>query len=190
MNGLHCIPKIRASGIKSIRRIGSSQYGVLGFSWSGNHDKYLPESFMNHQWIQRISLHGYGVLVFISSWLLVKFRRRYVVSSLMDTAIKFISESLRKSDKVYQRIEANSLAINHKLDEMIESLESLPKETNEKDLAKHEINFISDSLRKSDKVYQRIEANSLAINHKLDEMIESLESLPKETNDKDLAKHE
>ncbi|GJV33339.1 hypothetical protein Tco_1393739 [Tanacetum coccineum] len=32
-----------------------------------------------------MSLHGYGVLVFISSWLLVKFRRKYAVSSLIDT---------------------------------------------------------------------------------------------------------
>ncbi|GJV87104.1 hypothetical protein Tco_1531042 [Tanacetum coccineum] len=31
----------------------------------------------------------------------------------------------------------NSLALNHKLDELIESLNSLPKETNEEDLAKH-----------------------------------------------------
>nr|GEX04061.1 hypothetical protein [Tanacetum cinerariifolium] len=53
---------------------------------SGDHDKYLPVSFMNRQWIRRISLHGYGVLVFISSSLLVKFMRRYTVSSLMDTA--------------------------------------------------------------------------------------------------------
>ncbi|GJY33831.1 hypothetical protein Tco_0418300 [Tanacetum coccineum] len=32
----------------------------------------------------------------------------------------------------------NTLALNHKLDELIESLKSLPKETNEEDLAKHE----------------------------------------------------
>ncbi|GJU74082.1 hypothetical protein Tco_1265487 [Tanacetum coccineum] len=32
--------------------------------------------------------------------------------------------------------------------------------------------------------------DSLALNHKLDELIESLKSLPKETNDEDLAKHE
>ncbi|GJX41159.1 reverse transcriptase domain-containing protein [Tanacetum coccineum] len=31
----------------------------------------------------------------------------------------------------------NTLALNHKLDELIESLKSLPKETNEEDLAKH-----------------------------------------------------
>ncbi|GKA48756.1 retrovirus-related pol polyprotein from transposon TNT 1-94 [Tanacetum coccineum] len=67
--------------IRSIRRIGCCQYGVLEFCWSGDHDKYLPK-----QWIRRISSSGYGVLVFISSWLLVKFRRRYAVSSLMDTA--------------------------------------------------------------------------------------------------------
>ncbi|GKC12709.1 hypothetical protein Tco_1009491 [Tanacetum coccineum] len=32
----------------------------------------------------------------------------------------------------------NSLALNHKLDELIESLKSLPMEINEEDLAKHE----------------------------------------------------
>ncbi|GJZ84498.1 putative reverse transcriptase domain-containing protein [Tanacetum coccineum] len=32
----------------------------------------------------------------------------------------------------------NTLALNHKLDELIESLKSLPKETNKEDLAKHE----------------------------------------------------
>ncbi|GJX57746.1 hypothetical protein Tco_0287643 [Tanacetum coccineum] len=32
----------------------------------------------------------------------------------------------------------NTLALNQKLDESIESLKSLPKETNEEDLAKHE----------------------------------------------------
>ncbi|GJT48660.1 hypothetical protein Tco_0974817 [Tanacetum coccineum] len=33
-----------------------------------------------------MNLHGYGVLIFKSSWFLVKFRRRYAVSPLMDTA--------------------------------------------------------------------------------------------------------
>ncbi|GJZ78732.1 hypothetical protein Tco_0643569 [Tanacetum coccineum] len=32
----------------------------------------------------------------------------------------------------------NTLALKHKLDELIESLKSLPKEINEEDLAKHE----------------------------------------------------
>ncbi|GKB75624.1 hypothetical protein Tco_0942519 [Tanacetum coccineum] len=41
---------------------------------------------MNRRWIRRISSSGYGVLLFKSSWFLVKFRRRYAVSSLMDTA--------------------------------------------------------------------------------------------------------
>ncbi|GJY24410.1 hypothetical protein Tco_0398068 [Tanacetum coccineum] len=53
-----------ASGIRSIRCIEEVQYGVLEFSWSGDHDKYLPESFMNLQaQIRRIFLDGYGVLV-------------------------------------------------------------------------------------------------------------------------------
>ncbi|GJY20916.1 hypothetical protein Tco_0393482 [Tanacetum coccineum] len=37
-----------------------------------------------------------------------------------------------------QRIEEESLGLSHKLDEMIELLKSLPKETNEEDLAKYE----------------------------------------------------
>ncbi|GJZ17558.1 retrovirus-related pol polyprotein from transposon TNT 1-94 [Tanacetum coccineum] len=36
--------------------------------------------------VRRMSLHGYGVLVFKSLWFLVKIRRRYAVSPLMDTA--------------------------------------------------------------------------------------------------------
>ncbi|GKA31214.1 hypothetical protein Tco_0717519 [Tanacetum coccineum] len=47
------------------------------------------------------------------------------------------SEALRKSDQVYQNLMENSLALNHKLNELIKSLKSLPKETNKKDLAKH-----------------------------------------------------
>ncbi|GJX89751.1 hypothetical protein Tco_0343077 [Tanacetum coccineum] len=45
------------------------------------------------------------------------------------------SEAFRKSDQVYQNLMENSLALNHELDELIESLKSLPKETNEEDLA-------------------------------------------------------
>ncbi|GJR69537.1 ribonuclease H-like domain-containing protein [Tanacetum coccineum] len=46
-------------------------YKILKFlNESGDHDKYLPESFMNRQWIRRMSLHVYGVLVFMSSWFL------------------------------------------------------------------------------------------------------------------------
>ncbi|GJW34399.1 hypothetical protein Tco_0054431 [Tanacetum coccineum] len=48
------------------------------------------------------------------------------------------SEAHRKSDQVYQNLMKNTIALNHKLDELIESLKSLPKETNEEDLAKHE----------------------------------------------------
>ncbi|GJW69869.1 hypothetical protein Tco_0126786 [Tanacetum coccineum] len=48
------------------------------------------------------------------------------------------SEAIRKSDKVYQNLMENSLALNHKLDELIESLKSLPMEINEENLAKHE----------------------------------------------------
>ncbi|GKD96751.1 hypothetical protein Tco_1380648, partial [Tanacetum coccineum] len=74
-----------ASGIRSIRRIKGVQYGVLVFSWSGDDNKYLPESFMNRRWIRHMSSSGYGVLLFKSSWFLVKFRRRYAISSLMNT---------------------------------------------------------------------------------------------------------
>ncbi|GJT89810.1 hypothetical protein Tco_1078655 [Tanacetum coccineum] len=35
----------------------------------------------------------------------------------------------------------NTLALNHKLDGLIESLKSLPKKTNAEDLAKHEYPF-------------------------------------------------
>ncbi|GJS66584.1 hypothetical protein Tco_0681148 [Tanacetum coccineum] len=52
--------------------------------------------------------------------------------------LNIFSEALRKSDKVHQNLMENSLAMNHKLNELIELLESLPKETNEEDLAKHE----------------------------------------------------
>ncbi|GJW35612.1 hypothetical protein Tco_0058532 [Tanacetum coccineum] len=38
-----------------------------------------------------MNLHGYGVLLFKSSWFLVKFRLRYVLSSLMDTAYRSFS---------------------------------------------------------------------------------------------------
>ncbi|GJV69488.1 hypothetical protein Tco_1484997 [Tanacetum coccineum] len=47
------------------------------------------------------------------------------------------SEALRKSGQVYQNLMENSLALNHKLDELIESLKSLLEETNKEDLAKH-----------------------------------------------------
>ncbi|GJR77946.1 hypothetical protein Tco_0090311 [Tanacetum coccineum] len=47
------------------------------------------------------------------------------------------SEALRKSDQVYQNLMKNSLAINHKLDELIESLKSLPMKINKENLAKH-----------------------------------------------------
>ncbi|GJU28703.1 hypothetical protein Tco_1167324 [Tanacetum coccineum] len=48
------------------------------------------------------------------------------------------NEALRKSDQVYQNLMENTLALNHKLDKLIESLKSLPKKTNEEDLADHE----------------------------------------------------
>ncbi|GJX21514.1 hypothetical protein Tco_0225959, partial [Tanacetum coccineum] len=48
------------------------------------------------------------------------------------------SEALRKSDQVYQNLMKNSLALTHKLDESIKSLKSLPKESNDEDLAEHE----------------------------------------------------
>nr|GEV23575.1 hypothetical protein [Tanacetum cinerariifolium] len=55
-----------------------------------------------------------------------------------DTRANIYSEALRKSDQVYQNFMKNTLALNHKLDELIESLKSLPKKTNDEDLAKHE----------------------------------------------------
>nr|GEV74883.1 hypothetical protein [Tanacetum cinerariifolium] len=55
-------------------------------------------------------------------------RRRHI-------QIKYFSEALRKSDQVYQNLMKNSLTLNHELDELIESLKSLPKETNEEGLA-------------------------------------------------------
>ncbi|GJR30407.1 hypothetical protein Tco_1106639 [Tanacetum coccineum] len=209
-----------------------------------------------------------------------------------------VIEALRKSDQVYQNLMENTLALNHKLDELIESLKSLPKKINEEDLAERECreqqdlsfeneNFKSQAppsfdvytppviyseeveetigismevehfdqtqlediglntcshdlflssreipsvdelepqllpkfspldvnlgdkrgtdppinpyspgsfrikaLRKSDQVYQNLMENSLALNHKLDELIESLKSLPKKINKEDLAEYE
>ncbi|GJU78338.1 hypothetical protein Tco_1275408 [Tanacetum coccineum] len=50
----------------------------------------------------------------------------------------FRMKALRKSNQVYQNLMENTLALNHKLDELIESLKSLPKKINEEDLAEHE----------------------------------------------------
>ncbi|GKA02714.1 reverse transcriptase domain-containing protein [Tanacetum coccineum] len=46
------------------------------------------ESSNTRSWIRRIESSGYGVLLFNSSWFLVKCRHKYAVSSLMDTAYR------------------------------------------------------------------------------------------------------
>ncbi|GJV44823.1 hypothetical protein Tco_1429359, partial [Tanacetum coccineum] len=60
------------------------------------------------------------------------------------------SEALRKSDQVYQNLMENSLALNHTLDELIESLKSLLMEINKEDLAKHKQQEHNDQMSEKD----------------------------------------
>ncbi|GJV11272.1 hypothetical protein Tco_1352813 [Tanacetum coccineum] len=55
------------SGKRSIRRIESLRYDVLGISWSRDHVRYLPEYFISI-WLEYgvLVFPGYGVLDLVS----------------------------------------------------------------------------------------------------------------------------
>nr|GEU79370.1 retrotransposon protein, putative, unclassified [Tanacetum cinerariifolium] len=69
--------------------------------------------------------------------------------------LNIFSETHRKSYKVYQSLMENSLAMNHKIDELIELLESLPKETNKEDLANHKYRKQQDQDESIDSAFAR-----------------------------------
>ncbi|GJW68620.1 hypothetical protein Tco_0123044 [Tanacetum coccineum] len=68
-----------------------------GVSWSMDHVQCLPESSNTQSWIQRIESSGYGILLFNSSWFLLKCRHIYAVSSLLDTASELLEQYLEIS---------------------------------------------------------------------------------------------
>ncbi|GJY81952.1 hypothetical protein Tco_0494703 [Tanacetum coccineum] len=100
-----------------------------------------PESYLTTlQWLGALlgscktlceSQHPHQVFG-AAAWGIVRFQ------DLSSLGSNIFSGALRKSDQVYQNLMENTLALNHKLDELIKSLKSLPKKTNEEDLAKHE----------------------------------------------------
>ncbi|GKB77839.1 hypothetical protein Tco_0944734 [Tanacetum coccineum] len=88
------------------------------------------------------------------------------------------NEALRKSDQVYQNLMENSLALNHKLDELIESLKSLTMEINEEDFAKHKYHEQQDLERQQQEHSDQIsEKDAYELDHEFEMAREGFEIL-------------